>query len=126
MDNNLPENWVANMAPPSTPGMANIITTSGVDVTRTSGIHLFPNPAGSTINLNISVVDEAEIYMTIFSLTGRKMAEKRVTIPGNMQSKISWDHGILNSGAYIIRIVKIEWDGRQEQSRLLLLTGSER
>lgn len=72
-----------------------------IEGTSVTGLILYPNPAGETLNINEPYKYENAIY-TIFSIDGKRILNNRL-------SEGSIDVSSLNAGTYILKIIQ---DGR--------------
>ncbi len=97
------------------------LNTSVNDPTEETGWNSFtisPNPAGETLNFNISLENPGHVDIQIFDVLGEKVAEIIHRDLGRGDHHISWNSaGDLSSGIYF---AILSADGRQQSKKLII------
>jgi len=70
---------------------------------------LYPNPFNATLNINFTIRSEGPYELSIFDLSGRRLATLVNTRLYMGNYSFTWDAGELSSGVYLVRLS----DGKQ-------------
>jgi|GEM_PF-1634671 len=122
LDNTNPFNWFASLEQFHTPGRANDGDT-GVNPGVTSyTMHVYPNPMGEALHLQLSGSQASEVFVQLFSVSGTKLRETYFNyIPGD--SSFRWIHGLTEPGAYILRVTGADYADIPPLSRMVIYRG---
>ena len=85
-------------------------------------LHVYPNPVGEILFLDINEEPGARIEVGIFTLSGTRANSLLVHSVGGFET-ISWQHGIEQPGAYILQVMVQQPGFQQKESHLLIFTG---
>lgn len=123
LDNNHPSNWFASYGNPYSPGSANGGNSNETShVLPEQSLHVYPNPVGELLFMEINEEPGARIEAGIFTLSGTLAKSLLVHSAGGFET-ISWQHGIKRPGAYILQVM-VQYPGFQrKESHLLIFTG---
>lgn len=123
LDNNKASNWFSNTTLPFSPGFHNVVNSNGEEHSENPlEIHIYPNPVGETLFIEVWDKFESNIQIQIFTLTGKNIATsvfKAVEDYGT----ISWQHGITEPGAYILKVTCLQPEGCFNEAQLIIFTG---
>jgi M6 family metalloprotease-like protein len=75
-----------------------IITAPGFLAEKS--VYNYPNPATNQTSFRYYVDRQAQVYVTIYDITGEKIAELTGTSPGGVESELIWDCSRFASGVY--------------------------
>ena len=64
-----------------------------------------------------------KLQVEAFTLSGTLISSTLFKASGGMET-LNWQHGIVNPGAYIVRVAVQNHDYYKEESRLLIFSGS--
>jgi len=124
LDNNHSSSWFASNGIPFSPGSTNGGNSNGEShILPEHSVHVYPNPVGEVLFLEINEEPGARVEVGIFTLSGTRANSLLFNSVGGFQT-VSWQHGIEQPGAYIIQ-VKVQHAGyQQKESHLLIFTGT--
>jgi len=123
LDNNLYSSWFTSYGIRFSPGFQNGGNSNEEPwIVRESSIHIYPNPVGEVLFLEINEEPEARIEVEIFTLSGTQ-AGSFLFHAGGGRETTTLKHSIDNPGAYIVRILVQNKDHWHQESRLLIFTG---
>ncbi|MFO7671171.1 MAG: S8 family serine peptidase [Bacteroidales bacterium] len=77
-----------------------IISSSRLKYSSGGGMHLWPNPAGNLIHINLKGTAEGEYLLSLYDINGKCVAKEPVTLPGEVRLPEG-----LSPGLYIIEVV---------------------
>ena len=124
LDNNLYSSWYAGSGPQYSPGSPN--GGNYIDEKDPDGeqhVHIYPNPVGEVMFVDLDEMPGTKMRLTIFTLTGSRVNSALFYTEGGRQT-ISWQHRLEIPGAYILR-VDLEQPGRMIRlNRLFIYSGS--
>lgn len=124
LDNNDYSNWYAGSGPLYTPGSPNgASSTEEEHLLPERSIHIYPNPLGEIVFLDLFEEPGAMVQVRVFSLTGILVSSSLFHAEGGHET-ITWKHELESPGAYILKVVVQHPDRRREESRLLIYSGS--
>jgi len=122
LNNNLYSSWFAGNSTRFTPGSPNGgSSTEEPKLIGEQSIHIYPNPVGEILFMEINEEQEARVELRVFTLSGT-LVESKLFKVGVGRETISFNHGIKNAGAYIVMVrvqAKEHW---HQESRLLIFT----
>lgn len=75
-----------------------IVTTPGFLAEKS--VYNYPNPAVNRTAFRYYVDRQAQVYVTIYDITGEKVAEINGSSPGGVESEVIWDCSDFASGVY--------------------------
>lgn len=123
LDNNLYSSWYASSGIRFSPGSQNGGNSSEEPrIVRENTIHIYPNPVGEVLFLEINEEPETRIEVEIFTLSGIQVYAKQFHAGGGRETTTIM-HSINNPGAYIVRILVQNKDHWRQESRLLIFKG---
>ena len=123
LDNNLYSSWYASSGIRFSPGSQNGGNSSEEPrIVRKNSIHIYPNPVGEVLFLEINEEPETRIEVEFFTLSGTRVGGKLFHAGGGRETA-TLKHSIKNPGAYIVRILVKNGYHWHQESRLLIFTG---
>ena len=116
-------NWYAGSGTLYTPGSPNGgNSTRNGTLIREHTIDVYPNPMGRVLFLDLEEEPGTKVDAKIYTLSGTLVnASLFYTLGG--QETISWQHGIVSSGAYILKVAVQGEDKGWINSRLIIYSG---
>ena len=123
LDNNLYSSWFVANGILFSPGSANGGNSTEESHLHPAGnIHIYPNPMGEVLFMEINEEPGARIEMGIYTLSGTRIRNIMFQT-GSSPEITSWHHQIEQPGAYILRAVIQHPGHRREESHLLIFSG---
>ena len=122
-DNNHYSNWYSSTGIPFSPGQPNGGSSANqISTLPGNRILIYPNPLGEIMHIDHNEKAGAELQVEIYTLSGSLIGRKHFRAGGGRES-ISWNHQIVNPGAYIVNVTVLYQDYFREESRLLIFSG---
>ncbi len=123
LDNNHYSSWYASSGLPYSPGSPNGgSSTEESHLLPENTIHIYPNPMGELMFLELNEDPGSRIQVGIFNLSGIQLNSFVFQAAGGFETTF-WQHQIDNPGAYIVRILVQHPDHWREESHLMIFTG---
>jgi hypothetical protein len=123
LDNNHYSSWYASSGFPYSPGSPNGgSSTEESHLLPENTIHIYPNPMGELMFLELNEDPGSRIQVEIFNLSGIQVSSFVFQAGGGFETTF-WQHQIDNPGAYIVRILVQHPDLWREESHLMIFTG---
>ena len=123
LDNNLYSNWYTSYGIRFSPGSQNGGNSSEeYRIVRENSIHIYPNPVGELLFLEINEKPETRIEVEIFTLSGIQVGGFLIHA-GSGRETATLKHSIDSPGAYIVRILIQNRGYWRQESRLLIFAG---
>ncbi len=125
LDNNLYSSWYASSGTRFSPGSPNG-GNSGEEpnLVRENNIHIYPNPVGDVLFLEINEEPGTSMEVGIFTLSGTMVGNFLIQAGGGRETT-GLKHSIDSPGAYIVRILVKDADHWRQESHLLIFTGGQ-
>jgi hypothetical protein len=95
-------------------------TLSSMVIVKTNSENLFgvwPNPATSQVNVNISASSSQSTYIELFNLTGSKLLSKPVHLAVGVNAFLVKDLNAFSPGVYIFKILA---DGKNHMQKIVI------
>ncbi len=123
LDNNHYSSWFISNSIPYSPGQPNGgSSTNEINSLPGNNIHIYPNPMGEIMYIDHNEEGGAKLKVEAFTLSGTLIRSTLFQAGGGKET-LSWQHGIVNRGAYIVRVAVQNQDYYMEESRLLIFSG---
>ena len=123
LDNNHYSSWYTSSGLPFSPGGPNGGNSSeGPKLILENGIHIYPNPVGEVLFLELNEENGTRIELGIFTLSGTQVSNLLFQAGGGRET-IYFQHKIENPGAYIVRVIVQHEERWRQESRLMIFAG---
>ena len=123
LDNTDYANWYAGSGTPYTPGSPN--GGNSIEYASQIGknaIHIYPNPMGRVLFLDLEEESGTEVEVKIYTLSGTLVDVSLFYTLGGRET-IRWRHGIMSPGAYILKVAVQGEDNGRMNSQLMIYSG---
>jgi CotH kinase protein/Lamin Tail Domain/Right handed beta helix region len=125
LDNNDYASWYAGSGIRYTPGSLNGGNATEDEArVRESFIHVYPNPMGRVLFLDLEEEPGTEVEVKIYTLSGT-LLDASTFHPRGAWETFTWEHGIINPGAYILKVAVLGGENEVVNSQLLIFSGKD-
>ncbi|MEZ5083958.1 MAG: T9SS type A sorting domain-containing protein [Bacteroidales bacterium] len=80
------------------------LSTNTTEFIVSDKVSTYPNPATNVLNIQYSLIEDAEVSVGVYDLLGSKVMEEKLSAQSNQLQNTRMDVSTLDSGLYFVTI----------------------